>query len=257
MSIAVHVVDLTVSFHQQEVLSHITMDIPSHGIFVITGRSGSGKTTLLRSINRLNEEFDGCVTKGYIEADLGYGLKSVFPSIQKNFTLSKLRQKIGMVFQTPNVFPTSVYRNISIPLEQLTHYAKKDIPTYVYSALDRVGLLQEVENRLDIPAHYLSGGQQQRLCFARMLALEPAILLLDEPTSSLDIHATQKIESLLLGLASEYPIIMVSHNITQICRLAHEIVILEYGTIINKLTEKAYYKEILTSIIEHNINIIN
>lgn len=252
MSIAVHIVNLTVSFHQQKVLSNITMDIPSHGIFLITGRSGSGKTTLLRSINRLNEEFVGCVTKGYIEVDLGYGLKPIFPSMPKNITLSKLRQKIGMVFQSPNVFPTSIYHNISIPLEQLTQHTKKDVQTHVYSALDRVGLLKEVKDRLNIPAHHLSGGQQQRLCFARMLALEPTILLLDEPTSSLDIHATQKIELLLLELSKEYPIIMVSHNTTQIYRLAQQLAILENGILINKLTERTYYKETLDTINQHN-----
>lgn len=247
MSIAVRMVDVNVSFKKHEILKHITVDFPGKGLSLIIGKSGSGKTTLLRSINRLNEEFMDCTTTGSIEVNFGYGLNSIFPYLLGNITLSMLRQKVGMVFQTPNVFPTSIYRNISLPLGYLKKYSRKRMYGRVQEVLDQVGLLKEVKNRLDMPAQHLSGGQQQRLCLARMLALEPVLLLLDEPTSSLDIQATEKIELLLIELAKSYPILMVSHNITQACRLAQYLVILENGTLTRTITHQLYLEEIITS----------
>lgn len=238
--LAVRMVDVNVAFHQQSVLQHITIDFPYQGISVIVGRSGSGKTTLLRSINRLNETFVSCFTTGQIEANLGQGLESIFPCMSNLLTLPDLRRRVGMVFQTPNVFPVSVYRNIAVPLEQIAGISKKELPDHIESALDRVGLLEEVKDRLDIPAQHLSGGQQQRLCLARMLALEPAILLLDEPTASLDIQSSQKIELLLQELAQQYPIIMVSHNLSQVCRLAQHLIVLHQGRVTHTFFEKTY-----------------
>ncbi len=226
MSVSVKMIDITVSFYQKQVLKNINIDFLCSGITIVTGYSGSGKTTLLRSINRLNEEFDGCTTEGYIEANIGEGLEPIYPLLPKDYSLSMLRRRIGMVFQIPNVFPVSIYKNIALPLKQLTSANQREIAERVYFVLESVGLLREVQDQLHAPAIHLSGGQQQRLCLARMLALEPSIVLLDEPTTSLDTQAAQSIERLLLRLSENYSIIMVSHNISQISRLAQHLTII-------------------------------
>ena len=145
--------------------------------------------------------------------------------------LAQLRRLVGMVFQTPNVLPVSVERNLALPLEVVAGLPEKERGLKTREALMSVGLWEEVKDRLDAPAERLSGGQQQRLCLARALALEPAMLLLDEPTASLDVHATEEIESLLLRLASEYPLLVVSHNPEQAVRLGERLVIMAEGRV--------------------------
>lgn len=230
MSSAVRINDLCVYFGQQQVLHNIRMEAPSRGITVLAGRSGSGKTTLLRALNRLNETFFHCRTAGVVELDLGRGLEAIYPASGVNVRpLAQLRRLVGMVFQTPNVLPVSVERNLALPLEVVAGLPEKERGRKTEAALMSVGLWEEVKDRLDMPAERLSGGQQQRLCLARALALEPALLLLDEPTASLDVHATAEIEDLLLRLANQYPLLVVSHNPEQAVRLGERLVIMADG----------------------------
>lgn len=232
MSSAVRINDLCVHFGQQQVLHNVCMEAPRRGITVLAGRSGSGKTTLLRALNRLNETFFHCRTSGVVELDLGRGLETIYPAPGVNVRpLAQLRRLVGMVFQTPNVLPVSVERNLALPLEVVAGLPEKERGLKTREALMSVGLWEEVKDRLDMPAERLSGGQQQRLCLARALALEPAMLLLDEPTASLDVHATAEIEDLLLRLASQYPLLVVSHNPEQAVRLGERLVIMADGRV--------------------------
>ena len=233
MSTAIKISELNVRFNQHTILHDVNIDFEQHHINVLVGHSGSGKTTLLRAINRLNEEYENCYTDGQIEIDMGNGPEAIYPSPQntKRRSLQSLRQKVGMVFQTPTLLPVSIYRNIAMPLELVATCPRGETKNKVEKALKQVGLWEEVSNRLDLSASALSGGQQQRLCLARTLALEPSILLLDEPTSSLDVHASKTIEELLITLREHYTIIMVSHSLEQACTLADKLVVMENGQI--------------------------
>lgn len=227
MKTAARIRDLNVYFNNSQILHDINLDIASPGITVLLGRSGSGKTTLLQTLNRLNEEFDGCLTSGQISVDFGSGLESVYGRPDSELPL--LRRRVGMVFQTPNVLPVSVLRNITMPLELVA--ACPGAKAKAEQRLRDVELWDEVKDRLHSPAERLSGGQQQRLCLARTLALEPRLLLLDEPTASLDVHNARKIETLLGKLGGSYPIMLVSHGLAQARRLADSLVIMESGRI--------------------------
>lgn len=228
MSTAINLTNLQVIFSHYIALADITLNFQANQITTLVGQSGSGKTTLLRSLNRLNEEYTSCSTQGTVRIDLGQGLMDIYAS-QKALDLSMLRQKVGMVFQTPQLLPVSIYKNIAMPLKLITGCSKKEISLKVEEVLSKVGLWFEVKKRLDESASKLSGGQQQRLCLARALALQPHILLLDEPTSSLDINSTQLIERLLQELREQYTIIMVSHSLEQACRLSDRLVVMQKG----------------------------
>ncbi len=232
MNIAVRVSGLHVSFGARHVLREVDFCVPAAGITVLAGRSGSGKTTLLRSLNRLNETFPGCRTTGRVELDLGRGLEPVYGgSGVRPRPLNEIRRLVGMVFQTPDVLQVSVARNIDIPLQVVAGPPATEIDERFRRSRNDLGLWEEVADRLDLPAERLSGGQQQRLCLARALALEPAVLLLDEPTASLDVRAAADIEELLLRLAGRYPLIVVSHSPEQAVRLAARIVVLSRGRV--------------------------
>lgn len=241
MSIAARVNHLTIRFDEQTIVNDVSLDIPARKISVLIGRSGSGKTTFLRAFNRLNEERDGCRTSGEIILDIGNGLESQ-NEVCSGY-LTALRLKVGMLFQTPNVLPVSIGRNISMPLEKLARLSRNDVNLRVENSLKDVGLWQEVCDRLDVSAAHLSGGQQQRLCLARALALEPKILLLDEPTASLDILASKRIEALLRTLSEKYTIIMVSHSLSQACRLADRLFLFDGGRLMQTLNERSEMKE--------------
>lgn len=239
MSAVVTLSQISVSFFGNTVLHDVSLSFPGAGVFVLVGRSGSGKTTLLRSINRLNEEFPGCVTKGSVTVDFGSGPLAVYEAPVKGargeISLTGLRMKLGMLFQTPNLFPVSAYRNIAMPLQLIGGVSERDIPGAVEAALGRVGLWRELKDRLQVPASRLSGGQQQRLCLARLLALDPSVLLLDEPTASLDVHSAREIEDLLLELSCGYTVIMVSHSLSQARRMGGEIVVCENGRLTGRI----------------------
>lgn len=218
LATAIRIERLSVSFAGRAVLRDLSLAIPSGGPSFILGRSGSGKTTLLRAVNRLNECLPGCSTQGRIRLALKSGELEVNA---RETRVEALRRRVGMVFQSPNVLPVSIERNLRLPLEVLHSLSAGELDHRVEQALRDVHLWDEVKDRLGSPAATLSGGQQQRLCLARALALEPEILLLDEPTAALDTRAAQQIEALISELAERYTVVVVSHNLGQTQRIAH------------------------------------
>lgn len=227
-SICAELQETNVIFDSKTVLSDINLEISASSITVLVGRSGSGKTTFLRIFNRLNELFVGAATTGRVILNVG---GRFFDIHNDRLEVEYLRRKVGMVFQNPNVLPSSIYENIAMPLKVVSGINGYEIENSVESALRQVQLWEEVKDRLKQPAVSLSGGQQQRLCLARTLSLEPEILLLDEPTASLDFKATVKIEELLTGLKQRYSIIAVSHSLSQTFRIADQIIVLKEGKI--------------------------
>lgn len=210
----------------RRVLEDIDLEFERGRTHVLVGPSGSGKTTLLRAINRLNELYGDYVTSGEVTVPWNGSERSVYGD---GYPLEQLRRRVGMVFQNPNVLPVSIRRNFTIPLREVLGLDAEAAAPRMRSALDDVGLWDEVRDRLDEAATRLSGGQQQRLCLARALALEPSVLLLDEPTANLDFRATAGIEDLITSLKKRYVLIVVSHNLDQTLRLADRLVALRDG----------------------------
>lgn len=231
-ALATVIENLSVSFGPRQVLQDITLTMEKGKLYVLIGRSGAGKTTFLRSFNRLNECFPGCRTQGSLRLNLRNRWVDIY---RDDLPVTELRRRVGMVFQTPNLLPASVEKNISLPLRLVLGLGKKEIPARVEWALRQTHLWEEVRDRLHIPARTLSGGQQQRLCLARVLALEPAFLLLDEPTASLDFRSSQKIEELLLSLKERYTILAVSHSLSQARRLGDRVLVFNEGRLVGSL----------------------
>ncbi len=225
--------NLRVSFNGAEVLHGITAAFPREGVTVLLGRSGSGKTTLLRSLNRLNECFDGYEGSGSARLLIGGKMTEIYGGGAPD--PSFIRRRAGMVFQAPNPLPLSLRKNITLPLELTLGLKKREAEERMELSLRRAGLWDEVRERLNDSASAFSGGQQQRLCLARTLALEPDILLLDEPTASLDRKSAETVEALLEELREIIPIIMVSHSLTQALRLGARFVIMSGGEITRTL----------------------
>lgn len=228
--------NLSVSFHGRKAISHINAELPSEGITVLLGRSGSGKTTFLRALNRLNETIDGYQGFGKVNLLLGGRMRNIYSAESPDAT--ELRKRVGMVFQVPNPLPLSVRRNIMLPLKLLPGSEKCRDEERMERALKTTGLWDEVKDRLDVPANRLSGGQQQRLCLARALALEPEILLLDEPTASLDKRASELIEDYLISLKKKYYIVMVSHSMKQALKLGSHFIFLRNGSAVSSVSKE-------------------
>lgn len=214
--------DLSVSFSGRRVIDLKTLDLPQGGVTVITGASGSGKSTLLRAFNRLNEFFPDSLTRGTIEAHLGGSMRSIY-----DLPIDELRRKIGLVFQHPNVLPVSILKNFTLPLTQGLGWPRARAEAAAEETLRSAGLWPEVMGRLKAPAETLSGGQKQRLCLARALALEPEILLLDEPTSSLDRRSAGLVEELITDISRQVTIILVTHSQAQAEKLGQHFFDLE------------------------------
>lgn len=214
-------------------LRGITADIPRHGVTVLLGRSGSGKTTLLRALNRLNESFAGYEGEGEVRLAIMGGMRPIYGSGAPDLT--RIRRSVGMVFQSPNPLPLSFRKNMTLPLELTLNLKKDEAELRMEKSLRDVGLWDEVKDRLNRHAASFSGGQQQRMCLARTLALEPDILLLDEPTASLDRKSAELIEEHLDRLKDRIPVIMVSHSLAQARKLGARFKILSDGRIINEL----------------------
>ncbi len=227
--------DISVSFADKIVLNKITISL-DHGMMnMAVGPSGSGKTTLLRTVNRLNEAFPGCHTMGKVKICFPDGWVDAYdPSVP----VARLRRKVGMVFQHPNVLPFSILKNFTLPLSITMGLNKNSALEKAEQVLTEVRLWNEVKDRLKDNALTLSGGQQQRLCLARVLAMEPEVLLLDEPTASLDFKATRKIEELFLDLKPRYTILAVTHSIHQMRRLADRVLVMNQGRLIKDLGRK-------------------
>lgn len=235
---AIRIEELCVAFGGTAVLDRLTLEIGAGGPAFLLGRSGSGKTTLLRAINRLNECFAGCVTHGRVLLRLGGRWIDAYAPATK---VEELRRLAGMVFQSPNVLPLSVARNVTLPLKTALNLPGAECEARMEEALREVHLWAEVRDRLAAPAAALSGGQQQRLCLARALALRPAILLLDEPTASLDFKASRQIEELLGELASRYTLVVVSHSLSQTHRLAKQVFVLRGEGRVEQLAEEVFH----------------
>ena len=206
--------NLTVRYSDgAESLKNINLSIPEKTITVIFGPAGGGKSTLLRTLNRLNDLGDVAELTGSVIMN-GVNL------LDRQTDVIGLRRKIGMVFSRPVTLPLTIFQNVSYGLEVAGERRKPVLQDAVESALKQAALWDEVYDRLQDPANALSGGQQQRLCIARTIAIQPEIILMDEPASALDPIATLKIEELMRELVKEYTIIVVTHNMQQAARVS-------------------------------------
>lgn len=206
--------DLDFAYGTHQVLHKVTLEMPERAVTAFIGPSGCGKTTLIRCINRMNDLVDGArITKGAIQLD---GVDVNAPEVD----VVDLRRRVGMVFQKSNPFPKSIYENISYGLRIAGINKRSLIDEAVEKSLRGAALWDEVKDRLDANAFGLSGGQQQRLCIARALAVEPEVILMDEPCSALDPIATAKIEELIHELKTQYTIVTVTHNMQQAGRIS-------------------------------------
>ncbi len=194
-----------------QALKNINISIESYRITALIGPSGCGKSTFLRTLNRMNELIPYTRTEGKVLLD-GNDI------YQPGTDVVMLRQKIGMVFQRPNPFPKSIFENVAFGLKVKGGYSKTEIEDRVEESLKAVGLFSEISDRLHKNALSLTLGQQQRLCIARVIAVEPDVILMDEPCSSLDPIATLKIEELMQELKKNYTIVIVTHNMQQAAR---------------------------------------
>lgn len=204
-------------------ISDLNLQIYKNHITTLIGPSGCGKTTFLRTLNRMNDFIEGFRIEGKILLD---GEDIYDPKVDP----VEIRLKVGMVFQQPNPFPKSIFENIALG-PKINGY-KGNLEELVYEALSKAYLWDEVKDKLNESAYSLSGGQQQRLCIARAIAMQPEVLLMDEPTSSLDPISTNKIEELILELKEYYTIIIVTHNMQQAARIGDYTALFYQGKLI-------------------------
>jgi phosphate transport system ATP-binding protein len=212
--IAIDVKDLSFSYGKTEVLSSISLQILQNQVTSFIGPSGCGKSTLLRCFNRMNELIEHAkITQGSV-------LINELDIYEKSIDPIELRKRIGMVFQNSNPFPKTIYQNVAYGLKIQGLKNKRKIDEIVEDSLQKAALWDEVKDRLNENAYELSGGQQQRLCIARTLAVQPEIILMDEPCSSLDPVATARVEELIFNLKQNYTIVIVTHNMQQAGRIS-------------------------------------
>ncbi len=204
-------VNLTLGFGAKTVLDQVSLDFPTRAVTALLGPTGSGKTTFLRTLNRMNDKVSGYRYSGDV---LLHG-RSIFAERD----LMEFRRQVGMVFQRPNPFPMSIMDNVVAGVRAHKMATRKEFSSVAEARLAEVGLWDAVKDRLDDSPFRLSGGQQQLLCLARTLAVNPMVLLLDEPTSSLDPTTTEKIEELIRSLINRLTVIMVTHDLGQAARI--------------------------------------
>ncbi|GAA0454093.1 phosphate ABC transporter ATP-binding protein PstB (plasmid) [Halococcus dombrowskii] len=223
---AIETENLDVFYGDEQALSDISLDIPAESVTALIGPSGCGKSTFLRCLNRMNDR----IKSARVEGSVALGGQEIYGD---DTDLVELRKRVGMVFQQPNPFPKSIRENVSYGprkhgnieaglLARLFGNDAGDEDALVERALRQAALWEEVDNRLEDNALGLSGGQQQRLCIARCLAVDPEIILMDEPASALDPIATAKIEDLIADLAEEYTVVIVTHNMQQAARISDQ-----------------------------------
>lgn len=231
----VSVSNLNFFYGRAQALHNISIQIPGRRVTAFIGPSGCGKSTFLRTLNRMNDIITGTRVEGLIEID---GQNIYAPGAD----VVALRRKVGMVFQKSNPFPRSIYENVAygLRINRMTR-SKSELDGRVEAALKDAALWDEVKDRLHASAFGLSGGQQQRLCIARTLAINPEIVLMDEPASALDPLATQKIEELILKLSEDYTIVIVTHNMQQAARVSDYTAYFLLGKLIEfNLTDKIF-----------------
>jgi phosphate transport system ATP-binding protein len=210
----ISVSDLNFFYGKSQALYDVSIDIPERQVVAFIGPSGCGKSTFLRTLNRMNDTIPIARVEGKVMIDG----KDVYGP---NTDVAALRRKVGMVFQKSNPFPKSIFENVAYGIRiNGIHKNRADLNERVEKALDDAALLSEVKDRMNTSAFGLSGGQQQRLCIARALAVQPEVILMDEPASALDPIATQKIEELIVELKKQYTIAIVTHNMQQAARVS-------------------------------------
>lgn len=218
--------NVNVFYGAKQALHDINLHILEKEVTAFIGPSGCGKSTFLRCLNRMNDLIDIFSMNGSIKID-GVEINS------KDLDPVELRMKVGMVFQKPNPFPKSIFENVAYGLRIHGLVSnKKEMEEVVKYSLERVGLLSEIKDRLHDSAFGLSGGQQQRLCIARTIAIEPEVILMDEPCSALDPIATAKVESLIEELSSKYTIIIVTHSMQQAARVSKNTAFFHLGKLV-------------------------
>ncbi|HEX2967363.1 MAG TPA: phosphate ABC transporter ATP-binding protein [Syntrophorhabdaceae bacterium] len=222
----IRVRDVSFYYGSHQILKNISVDVVERTIAAVIGPSGQGKSTFLMMMNRLWEHIPEARITGKIEMQLKNRWTDIYDT---SVSLPDLRRSVGMVFQKPNPLPMSIYRNVAFPLKLAGLHDKSQEEKKVEQALRAAFLWDEVKDRLEQDARGLSGGQQQRLCIARALILGPEVLLMDEPTSSLDTKAAAIIEDLMIALKESCTILLVSHLMDQVSRLADKIMELEDG----------------------------
>jgi phosphate transport system ATP-binding protein len=217
--------NLNLYYGEKQALKNITLDIPANKVTAFIGPSGCGKSTFLRVLNRMNDLIDHVKIEGEVLID-GVNI------YEKQIDVVNLRKRIGMVFQKSNLFPKTIYENIVYGLKINGIRDKKILEETIEKTLKQSALWDEVYDRLNEPALSLSGGQQQRLCIARALAVEPEIILMDEPASALDPISTAKIEELIHELKTKYTIVIVTHNMQQAARVSDHTAFFYLGELI-------------------------
>jgi phosphate transport system ATP-binding protein len=224
--IKIGIEDVDFAYGNHQVLFDFDLDIPERAVTAFIGPSGCGKTTLLRCINRMNDLIDGArITQGSISIN-GIDINTPYVDVVD------LRRRVGMVFQKSNPFPKSIYDNIAYGLRIAGVSKRSRIDEAVEKSLRSAALWDEVKDRLEANAFGLSGGQQQRLCIARALAVEPDVVLMDEPCSALDPIATAKVEELIYQLKRDYTIVIVTHNMQQAGRVSDHTAFFYLGRLI-------------------------
>jgi phosphate transport system ATP-binding protein len=216
---------LSVAYNGKPAVKGVSLKVSQGEVLALIGPSGCGKTTLLRSLNRLVDQTPTATTEGTIYLD---GTDTA------RLDVTDLRRQVGMVFQQPNPFPMSIFDNVAYGIRERgsRRPSRAQIKPLVVEALERAGLYEEVKDNLMHPALRLSGGQQQRLCIARSLAVNPEVLLLDEPCSALDPRSTATIEELIMKLRSEVAIVIVTHNLQQAYRVADKVGFMYLGDLV-------------------------
>jgi phosphate transport system ATP-binding protein len=218
--------DVNIYYGDKHAIKNLSIDIPDRAVSAFIGPSGCGKSTFLRSINRMNDTIPVARMTGDVEIDG----KNIY---DKSIDVVQLRATVGMVFQKPNPFPKSIYENVAYGprIHGLAH-SKADIDGIVESSLKKSGLFEEVKDRLGHPGNGLSGGQQQRLCIARAIAVNPKVILMDEPCSALDPIATARIEELIHELKEQFCIVIVTHSMQQAARVSDLTAFFHLGTLV-------------------------
>ncbi|MDB2437449.1 phosphate ABC transporter ATP-binding protein [Hellea sp.] len=227
---AVQIRNFSAYYGKNCIISDVSLDLPEKGVTCLLGPSGTGKSTLLRWINRINEETENASFSGNINV-LGLDVLEGYPDV------TELRRRTGMVFQQPCVFPCSIYDNMLMGLRN-RKLSKSEARAIIEQSLKSAAIWDEIAHRLEDPATSLSLGQQQRLCIARALVLKPSILLLDEPTASIDPVSSRAIEDLVISLGEDIAVVMVTHNIAQTKRISDHVIFLCDGKIVEQGTRK-------------------
>lgn len=218
--------DVCVFYGDKQALFDVDIDVVDRQVTALIGPSGCGKSTFLRCLNRMNDVIESCSVKGSIKLDTG-------DIYDPEVDVVQLRARVGMVFQKPNPFPKSIYENVAYgPRIHGLASNKAEMDARVESSLRRASLWNEVKDRLDQPGTGLSGGQQQRLCIARAIAVEPEVILMDEPCSALDPIATAKIEELIDELRENFTIVIVTHSMQQAARVSQKTAFFHLGNLV-------------------------